>query len=68
MPIWAPGEGSPEEVEAMVRRFRPRALALLDPNRREHLFPSVADEVRGWGLDVRVLAAENPGDAFAVGR
>jgi ankyrin repeat protein len=68
LPIPEPGtdmDGS--GFKAFMDRFHPPALALLDPSRREELYPGVADQVRSWGLGTVVLTAENPGDFFQLG-
>jgi ankyrin repeat protein len=44
--------------------MNPRAVLLLDLNRRQDLFPAVAERVAAWGFDSTVFAAQNPGDAF----
>ncbi len=62
----------PDEEEsafkAFVERFDPRAIFVLDPNRREHLFPEMATKVREWGFDARVHSAAHPGDMFVYRR
>jgi len=68
LPIPEPGtelEGS--GFKAFMDRFHPQALALLDPSRREELYPGVADQVRSWGFGTVVLTAEHPGDVFQLG-
>jgi hypothetical protein len=57
-----------EEDEADYRSFldllNPRSILVLDPNRREHLYPTMGEKARGWGYDPVLCAAENPGDVF----
>ena len=52
--------------KAFLDRFHPRAIALLDPDRREDLFPRVADLVRDWGKETQVFVARYPGDEFLL--
>jgi ankyrin repeat protein len=62
----------PDEEESafktFVERFNPRAVFVLDPNRREHLYPEMARKVRAWGFDSTVYSAEHPGDVFVYRR
>ena len=62
----------PDEEEsafrAFVEQFNPRAIFVLDPNRREHLYPEMAREVREWGFAATVYSAEHPGDVFLYRR
>jgi hypothetical protein len=53
-----PGEG----FFAVLEKLRPRTVCLLDPNRREELYPAVADRMRNWGFTGEVFCAEQPGD------
>lgn len=63
LPIPEPGH-KPEELFFLLRAFRPKAVLLLDPNRREHLFQGVAQSIRSAGFDAPVHCAEHPGDHF----
>jgi ankyrin repeat protein len=54
--------------KAFVDRFRPRAIALLDPGRREERYPDVAEMVRSWGYEGEVFTARHPGDVFRFTR
>jgi ankyrin repeat protein len=68
LPIPEPGTDLESSgFKAFMDRFRPQALALLDPSRREELYPGVAELVRSWGFGTVVLTAENPGDVFQLG-
>ena len=67
LPILEPEEDS-GDVRYVVERLAPRAVALLDPNRRTALFAGMAAKVRAWRPGTEVFAAENPGDRFVVGR
>jgi ankyrin repeat protein len=49
-----------------LERFRPRAVGLVDPDRREYLFGEVAAAIAEWGIDATVFAAANPGDVFVL--
>lgn len=55
-------------LQAFVERFRPRAIAFLDPGRREELYPLVAEQVRSAGYDPDFFLARNPGDVFLLER
>ena len=44
------------------------AIAFLDPNRREELYPVVAEQIRGLGYRPDFLLAEHPGDVFLMRR
>jgi len=65
LPIPEPGQ-TLEELSFVVQTFRPKAVFLLDPDRRERLFPSVARSIRSSGADAQVYCAKRPGDHFAV--
>ena len=69
LPIPDPDE-DPEDsgLRAFVERFQPGAIAFLDPNRREDLFPAVADQVRSWGHHPDFFLAEHPGDVLLLRR
>lgn len=56
------------EFETVLSKLNPRAVLLLDPRRRENLFPLVAERLRASGFPSPVFAAENPGDAFTFRR
>jgi ankyrin repeat protein len=62
----------PDEEESafkmFVERFNPRAIFVLDPDRREHLYPEMAAKVREWGFDASVHSAEHAGDVFLYRR
>ncbi|UCC72538.1 MAG: ankyrin repeat domain-containing protein [Gemmatimonadota bacterium] len=61
------GEGE-TDFRYFLERFRPRAVGLVDPSRREHMFGEVATTIAEWGIDAAVFAAANPGDAFVLER
>ena len=57
------------------RGFTPLGLAIidlafffLDPNRRDELYPAVAEQIRGLGYHPDFLLAEHPGDVFLMRR
>jgi hypothetical protein len=69
LPIPDPeGDGGQSGFKAFVDRFHPRAIALLDPDRRVDLFSEVAELVRKWGYGAEVFLARYPGDEFHYGR
>jgi ankyrin repeat protein len=65
--VFSEQEGE-SDFRYFLERFRPRAVGLLDPNRREHRFGEVAAAIAEWGIDATVFAAANPGDAFVLDR
>ncbi|MEW6411281.1 MAG: ankyrin repeat domain-containing protein [Candidatus Zixiibacteriota bacterium] len=64
LPVPEPGEEENSDLKLFLERFTPRAICLMDPNRRNHLLPDVARNIAGWGVTARVFCAENPGDNF----
>jgi ankyrin repeat protein len=52
----------------MMTKLKPKAVCLLDPDRREDLFLSVASEVADRGFSCEVFCAENPGDHYVYQR
>ena len=69
LPIPDPdGEIEESGLKAFVERFQPGAIAFLDPNRREELYPVVAEQIRAWGYDPDFLLAQHPGDVFVLRR
>jgi hypothetical protein len=68
LPIAFSEQEDETDFRYFLERFRPRAVGLLDPNRREHRFGEVAAAIAEWGIDAVVFAAANPGDAFVLER
>ncbi len=68
LPAVFSGQEGETDFRYFLERFRPRAVGLLDPNRREHMFGEVAAVIGAWGIDAAVFAATNPGDAFVLER
>lgn len=69
LPIPDPEEGGEESgFRLFVERFNPRAIALLDPGRREERYPEVAEMVKSWGYEGEVFSARHPGDVFRFTR
>jgi len=64
LPIPEPGAIDSSDVKAFVEKLHPRSVCLLDPDRREYLFPPVAAAVEKWGINTSVFCAQNPGDHF----
>jgi ankyrin repeat protein len=64
LPIPNPGEEDESDLRAFLEKFQPRAVALLDPDRRVQTFPQVATRIAEWGFDTEVFCTENPGDHF----
>jgi ankyrin repeat protein len=63
LPIWEPGDGEAATLQ-ILEELRPRAVCLLDPERREYLFPDFAARLAEAGFDGVVFCAEHPGDHF----
>jgi hypothetical protein len=63
LPILEPEE-TDGDVRYVVERLAPRAVLLLDPNRRTGLFPGMAEKVRTWRPGTEVFSAENAGDRY----
>jgi len=59
-----PEEGSEDEsdLRLFLDSFPTRLIILVDANRREYLFPPVADKIAAWGVAADVCCAQNPGD------
>lgn len=55
-----------EAFFAVLDKLRPRTVCLLDPSRRENLYPAVADRMRERGFAGEVFCAEQPGDHFVL--
>lgn len=64
LPLPEPGSEEESDLRLFLDRFYTRALCLLDPARREYLFPDAARKVADWGFSTKVFCAENPGDHF----
>lgn len=64
LPLPEPGSEEETDLRLFLDRFCTRALCLLDPARREYLFPEVARKVADWDFSTEVFCAENPGDHF----
>ena len=61
LPIPETGDAG-EAFFAVLEKLRPRAVCLLDPDRREALYPAAAERVRKSGFAGQVFYAEHPGD------
>lgn len=64
LPIPEPDAIDSSDLRAFMEKLHPRAVCLLDPDRREYLFPSIAAAVEKWGTGTSVFCAQNPGDHF----
>jgi len=67
LPILEPDE-TDGDVRYVVERLAPRAVLLLDPDRRTLLFAGMAEKVRTWRPGTEVFSAENPGDRYLLVR
>ena len=63
-PMPEPGSEDDSDLKYFMEQFHPKAVCLLDPSRREHLFPAAAEKISSWGYNAQICAAENPGDKF----
>jgi len=63
LPLPDSGQAHPD-LRLFLDRFPTRSVVLLDPNRREYLFPEAAGMISEWGFKSKVFCAENPGDHF----
>jgi len=63
LPIPDPESGD-GVLHPVVAKLRPRAVCLLDPNRREQQYRAVADALAATGYGGEVFCAEHPGDVF----
>jgi ankyrin repeat protein len=61
-------EEEDNEVRQFVKRFDPRAVLILSPDRREHLFPEMVSRLRSWGVDGEIFTAALAGDEFVFKR
>jgi ankyrin repeat protein len=61
-------EEEDNEVRQFVERFDPRAVLILSPDRREHLFPEMASRLRSWGVDGEIFTPALAGDEFVFKR
>lgn len=52
------------DVKAFVEKLHPRSVCLLDPDRREYLFLSIAAAIEKWETGTSVFCPQNPGDHF----
>jgi serine/threonine-protein phosphatase 6 regulatory ankyrin repeat subunit B len=65
---WVGPDEDDNEVRQFVERFDPRAVLVLSPDRREDLFPEMADRLRAWGFEGEIFTAANAGDEFVFKR
>jgi len=61
-PMPEPGKEDDSDLKYFMEQFHPKAVCLLDPSRREYLFPAAAEKIASWDPGVKVFCAENPGD------
>jgi hypothetical protein len=67
LPIPEPGE-EPWEILYVLEHLAPRHVVLLDPLRRESLFPGVAAKLRNPACKAAVHCVEHPGDSIFIPR
>lgn len=68
LPIPEPGSENESDLRLFLDSFPTRMVMLLDANRREYMFPAVADMIAGWGFKTEVFCAQNPGDHVVFSR
>ncbi len=52
------------DFKVFLNALNPKAVFVLDPNRREEEYDRMREKALGWGFEPIVFAAENPGDVF----
>ena len=52
------------DYKTVLEKLNPRAVFVLDPDRREEEYGRMREKASGWGFNPQVFAAENPGDVF----
>lgn len=62
------GEEENSDLRLFLDRFPTRTVVLLDPSRRERLYPDVAKKIAEWGFETNVFCSVNPGDHVAFSR
>jgi hypothetical protein len=61
-------EEDDSDFKSFLERLNPRAVFVLDPNRREEEYARMREKALGWGFDPEVFTAESPGDVFVFRR
>jgi len=56
------------DYKTFLEKLNPRAVFVLDPDRREEEYGRMREKAVSWGFDPRVFTAENPGDVFTFSR
>ena len=56
------------DYQAFLEALNPRAVFVLDPNRREEEYARLREKALAWGFEPLVFTAENPGDVFVFSR
>ncbi|UCE25404.1 MAG: ankyrin repeat domain-containing protein [Candidatus Zixiibacteriota bacterium] len=64
LPIPEPGTENESDLKLFLEMFPTRAVCLHDTNRRERLFPEIAQQIARWGFNTEIFCAEHPGDQF----
>ena len=64
LPLPEPGAEGNSDLKYVIENLRPKAICLLDPDRREFLFEAAAKKAKEWGYKGEVFCAESPGDHF----
>lgn len=63
LPMIEPGEAD-SEFQFFLDLFQPRAVLLLDPDRRKAFFRDLAETIESWGFHTAVFCPKYPGDHF----
>jgi hypothetical protein len=56
------------DYRVFLEKLNPRAVFVLDPNRRDGEYGRMRNKAFGWGFEPEVFTAENPGDVFVFNR
>ncbi len=56
------------ELSVFMRNLSPNSVCLLDPGRREYLYPEFAEALRALGYKAQFNCAQYPGDRFTYNK
>lgn len=57
-------EEPPKEALHFINILNPKVVLLLDPDRREYLFPNVKKQIENKKPGIKIFCAKHPGDHF----
>lgn len=64
LPLPEPGTEDSSDFKYVVEHLNPKTVCILDPERREYLFPAMALKAAEWGYKGKIFCAGDPGDHF----